>query len=262
MNDYRDFAINIASEAGAIIRQNFTLGMKKEWKEDKTPITVTDQVVNDVVVSKIQAAFPHHDILAEEGSPGLTGSEYVWVCDPVDGTIPFSHGVPTFTFSLGLVRDGVSILGVVYDPMQDRMYVGEKGKGALMNGERLRANNLPLDHRAFIDFEWNRHIPVPLLPLATSFAASGVKLTTGLSMVYYGALVAQGNCTAVVADGTSAWDCAALAVLIEEAGGKVTDLHGKQQRYDQPVFGLIASNGVVHDKLVALVQKSFGTESQ
>src|SRR3989344_1795821 len=131
-----EFAKGIAREAGALMRQNFTLGMKKEWKDDDTPLTKTDLAINQLVLEAVQKKYPEHSYIGEEGN-NIKESEYTWVCDPVDGTIPFSHGYPTFAFSLALTKNGESILGVIYDPIMDRLVHAEKGRGAFLNGKRI-----------------------------------------------------------------------------------------------------------------------------
>ncbi|MBI3626632.1 hypothetical protein HY224_01135, partial [Candidatus Uhrbacteria bacterium] len=95
---HKDFALQLAKEAGQIIRTNFVLGMKKEWKKDNTPVTETDLRINQMVIERINSAWPGHGVLAEEGNKLIEGgSEFVWVCDPIDGTIPFSYGIPVST---------------------------------------------------------------------------------------------------------------------------------------------------------------------
>src|SRR3989338_6753886 len=105
MKSYKTFAINLAQKAGKIIRENFKANVKKEWKADGTPVTAIDLAVNKLVIESVQKEYPTHSILAEEESAMQEGSEYVWVCDPIDGTYPFSHGIPNFAFSLALVKD-------------------------------------------------------------------------------------------------------------------------------------------------------------
>jgi fructose-1,6-bisphosphatase/inositol monophosphatase family enzyme len=181
--------------------------------------------------------------------------------DPVDGTIPFSHGVPTFAFSLALVVDGESQLGVVYDPMLDRLFVAEKGQGATMNGKPIHVSSAEtFDHQAItIDGPWgvlgNKAYTLP-----QAFKGKKVFFTKFSSMVYGGTLVALGEFGLSVCNAEHPWDIAALKVIIEEAGGRVTDLHGKEQRYDGPIDGAIMSNGLLHDKLVEIVQRTVFSE--
>src|SRR6185369_6851970 len=99
---HKEFALQMAQEAGGIIRSNFSMGMKKEWKEDVTPVTVSDLAINKDLIEGVKQHFPGHSVYGEEESALIDGAEYVWVCDPVDGTLPFSHGIPTCMFSLAL----------------------------------------------------------------------------------------------------------------------------------------------------------------
>lgn len=133
MNEYKDVAIELAKSAGDTMRHHFTIGMKITWKADKTPVTIADTKINALVIKVIKDTFPTHGVLGEEASDYEVGDKYLWVCDPIDGTIPYSHGIPTSVFSLALVKDGEPILGVVYDPFMERMFFAQKGEGAFMN---------------------------------------------------------------------------------------------------------------------------------
>jgi len=177
--NYKDFAMGLAKEAGKIMRDNFKFGMKKEWKEDNTPVTKTDLVINALALERIKKAYPDHGVIAEEGSDFREGDEFVWVCDPVDGTIPFCHGVPTSVFSLALTHKGETIMGVVYDPFGDRMYIAEKGKGAFLNGTKIRVSTHSVFENAVIGINWSHRSPVDLLQL---FGALKDKKARGMNM--------------------------------------------------------------------------------
>lgn len=258
---YKEFAVTIAKEAGDIMRQNFSSGMKKDWKEDNSPLTATDIAINALVIERVVNQFPEHAVLGEEDSTeAIEGKSHVWVVDPVDGTIPFSHGVPTFAFSLALVVDGESVLGVVYDPILDRLFVAEKGKGATMNGEQIHVNTQDLlPHSVMnIDGPWSKTgaAEVNFFALPQALHEEKVKITKFSCMVYGGLLVALGEYGAAICSGKYPWDIAALKVIIEEAGGKVTNLRGEEQRYDRPLFGAIMSNGLLHDRVVEIVKEA------
>jgi len=252
--NYKDFAIDLAYKAGERMRKDFTLGMKKEWKEDKTPVTVTDIFVNQLVIDSISKKFPEHSILAEEIS-NLKDSEHVWVCDPIDGTIPFSHGFPIFAFSLALVKDGKPILGVIYDPILDRLVYAEKDKGATLNGKPIKVSSASsFSERTIIDGGIQA---LGLLGLDEKIQKREVLTTRIYSCVYGGMLVALGEFIAEIYRYINPWDAAAVKIVVEEAGGKVTDLLGLEQRYDQEINGFIASNGRVHDELVRRAKNYF-----
>ena len=249
MNDDLKFATGLARQAGKIMRQNFSLGMKKEWKEDSTPITVTDTEINALVLNAIQKKYPMHSFVGEEGSR-LIESEYTWVCDPVDGTMPFSHGWPTFVFSLALTKNGESMLGVIYDPMMDRLLHAEKGKGAFLNGKKISVAKDPsLSRTSFISISSD----IRLSSLRETLRAEGCHVPTLYSCVYTSMLVATGEFLAEIYAYNKPWDAASVKIIVEEAGGKVTDLKGEEQRYDKEINGFIASNGLVHQKLVDLI---------
>lgn len=256
---YRDFATDLARQAGALIRRNFTLGMKKEWKANDTPITATDVAVNQLILDAVRQHYPDHRVLAEEGDGGVATSPNVWVCDPVDGTIPFSHGIPCCVFSLALVQEGVSRLGIIFEPFLERMYTAEIGQGACLNGQPLRVSKqMNLRNVAVGMGFWYRQ-PWQFFQLGQALDAQGALLLNVGSIAYMGALVASGELGATIFQGQQPHDTAALKVMVEEAGGKVTDLFGAEQRYDGPIRGHIVSNGILHDELVALTKATVPT---
>lgn len=248
MEDYRTFAIQLAHDAGDIMRQNFGLGMKKEWKSDNSPLTVTDETINQMVIDRVKTTFPAHSILGEEGSFDVPGSTHTWVCDPVDGTMPFSTGIPVFAFSLALVENGAPIMGVIYDPILDRLFVAEKGKGTTLNDEPIHVSTRSTLAQAMIHGDSGR-----LLPTMKTLRDAKAKVARYFCITYPAALLAAGEFDGAIWGGASTWDIAAIKIIVEEAGGVVTDLEGHEQRYDQPLNGAIISNGHLHDVLLAIV---------
>ena len=240
--NYKDFAITLAKTAGKSIRQNFTLGIEKEWKADNSPVTITDKSINRMVIEEVNKNFPGHGVLGEEESSMVEGAEFIWVCDPIDGTVPFSHGVPLCVFSLALVKLGIPVLGVIYDAFLDRLFFAEKGKGAFLNGEQIQVNNNSFE-RSIVCWD-SRTLS------AVKAAHPSATLMTLYSICYEGIMVACGQFAATFFKGKGAHDVAALKVIVEEAGGKVTDRNGNEQRYDRQVNGALISNGVVHNELL------------
>ncbi len=241
---YQKFAIGLAKDAGKIIKKNFSHGMAKNWKGNDTPITKTDIVINKLVIKSVKEVFAGYDILGEEESYLANKSDYIWVCDPVDGTIPFSHGVPTCVFSLALVFKGRPIAGVIYDPFMDRMFYGEKGKGAYLNGKKIHVSRQGLTN-GLINWEsascWmvEKAHPRCLVCRLDSF-------------IYGGMLVASGEMTASFYPWKYAHDGAALKIIVEEAGGKVMDMYGKEQRYDREIKGCLVTNQIVYKQLLKI----------
>lgn len=256
---YKTFVTTLAKKSGEIIKKNFTLGMQKEWKDDHSPLTVTDTEINELVLTTIQKTFPHHSIIAEEGSHIVQKSDYTWVCDPIDGTIPFSHGVPVSTFSLALTKDGEVIVGAIYDPYMDRMFYAEKGKGAYMNDEKLHVSRQTTLQRANIDLSYIKPDVFDINKLFAPSLSTKTHFFSLKSFAYANTLIAAGEFIGGIYNGHAPWDVAAAKIIVEEAGGKVTDIHGNDQRYDKKINGIIASNTHVHNQLVELVRSAFRT---
>ncbi len=248
----KEFAINLAYIAGKIMKKHFISNdFGVYYKEDKTIVTCVDKEINKLVIDKAKSKFPNYSVLGEEESYLLDDSEYIWVVDPIDGTKPFSIGVPISTFALALVAktDGQPILAVVYDPFMDRIFVAQKDKGATCNGKIIKVSEddigskmLFCGHGSTIDVMKNFK-NVRFTPLTFS------------SSVYMGMLVASGKVAVYIKSGGSPWDVATIKLIVEEAGGTVTTLSGKNRRYDVEGEGILVSNGIIHDKILSYLNK-------
>jgi myo-inositol-1(or 4)-monophosphatase len=254
--EYQSFALQLAKQAGELITTHFRLGMKKEWKQDNSPVTETDHRINQMVLDAVAEQFPTHSVIAEEGSHTVNGSDYTWICDPIDGTIPFSHGVPTCVFSLALTYRGEVILGIIFDPFMNRLLLGEKGKTSTLNGKPIHVSSSPLEIHNTVVLETPHQLSYDLSPIRQKLRQKGIKLLSLGSTVYGGMLVASGECVANIFSGNKPHDAAAIKIIVEGAGGKVTNIFGKEQRYDQEIQGCIASNGVAHDEVLNLIRET------
>lgn len=248
MNNYKTIALDLAEKAGELMRKNFSFETKKTWKKDNTPLTETDTAINRLVIETLSKNFPEHGIIGEEESLKKK-SDYQWVCDPLDGTVPFSHGYPIFTFALALVKDGEPILGIIYDAMLDRLFLAEKGKGTTMNGKKINVSaQKSLAEKGVVEVNARGKYRK-----VQDLIAERARYTVNfISASYASVLVASGAFTASIYEYENPWDGAAAKIIVEEAGGKVTDIEGKEQRYDKEINGFIASNGLVHNELVRL----------
>ncbi len=202
-NEFKTFASQFALEAGQIIKKNFSLGMEKKWKEDNTPVTATDLLINSMLINEISKEFPEHSVLAEEQSNIKDTSEYIWVCDPVDGTIPFSHGIPLSTFSLALVKNGQVILGVVNDPFSERLFVAEKGKGTFLNNKAIQVSTTSSLESAMGNYEMFKRAKYNTAEIANSLTMSDAILMTLNSVIYSSILVAAGESDFTIFPNTS-----------------------------------------------------------
>ena len=187
------FAVELSKAAGKMIRDDFGFGMEKRLKRDHTIVTATDIRINKMVVDEIRKKFPRHDVIAEEGSYTANKSEYRWVCDPIDGTIDFSHGVPNSAFSLALTRNGRPLFGVVYDPFMDRLYVAPTPRGADLNGNQIRVSRNNGLQGAVIGLSYWKNAQINLSKLHERLLDSGASVLMLGSITYMGALVAAGR---------------------------------------------------------------------
>lgn len=251
---YIVFAKSVAYQAGDIMRAYFNGDMGVELKSDETIVTRADKEINQMVIDRVSQEFPEHSVDGEEASSqgGLDG---LWVCDPIDGTNPYAARLAVSVFSLAFVKDGEPLVGVIYDPFTDRMFWATKGGGAFINDQPTRVSQAGLERSSRVNYDqWSDSDYDVLTPLAKLSRETGVYLLSPGSATHMAALVAQGDFVASVFPGTEGKhvDIAAAKVIVEEAGGKVTDLFGNEQRYDRSINGAIVSNGLVHESLVEL----------
>ncbi len=256
MEEYLEFAKDIAYQAGRIMIKYFNQNNGASYKGDKTIVTNADTEINSYLIKKVKEKYPEHSVDGEEEQFGI--SNLVWVCDPVDGTAMYARHIPVAVFSLALVIDGVPKVGVVYDPFTDSLYTAIKGKGAYKNNEKISVNDYNLDDIRAVGHcdmwskaEYNVCKVFEELRKKTRLNDIG-------SITRAGCLVATGDYTLTIFTGTEHKHCdiAAVKVIVEEAGGKVTDLFGNEQRYDQSINGAIISNGKVHDEVINIIKKN------
>ena len=257
MKNYLEFAKKLAREAEEIALNFFSFETESIWKEDNTPLTKADTEINDLVIKRVNENFPEHSIYGEEKSELKENSKYIWVCDPIDGTMPFSNGLPIFTFSIALVdqSSGLPILGVVNDPILKNMYWAIKNGGAYRNGKQLFVSkNKSLESTYLIIEGSGKAVGFSNLSLIKTLSEKKCKVMKFLSFIYGGIQVSNGKFMGGVFYNPYWHDIAALKIITEEAGGKVTDLNGEERRYDENGIGCIVSNGVLHDELLKIIQ--------
>lgn len=257
MEQYLEFTKRLAKEAEEIALKYFSFEVENTWKEDNTPLTKADTEINDLVIKRINETYPEHSIHGEEKSDKKENSKYVWVCDPIDGTMPFSNGLPIFTFSIALVdqSNGQPILGLVNDPIMKNMYWAYKNGGAYRNGQKILVSKSDTLFNSYLNTDGSGNLlGFSNMPLIKTLSEKKCKVMKLLSFIYGGILVSSGKFIGAVFYGAFAHDVAALKIITEEAGGRVTDLNGEERRYDEDGLGCILSNGLVHKELLDIIQ--------
>lgn len=256
MEEYLDFAKEIAYEAGKIMKKYFVEDNGASYKFDQTIVTKADTEINHLLIEKIKEKYPSHSVDGEEEQFGK--SDYVWVCDPVDGTAMYARHVPVAVFSLALVINGISTVGVVYDVFTDNLYSAIKGKGAYKNDAKITVNSLTLEDRKSVsnydmwpESDYNLYDSLKELGKTTYLVSIG-------SVIRACMCVASGDFSSAIFPGTKHKNCdiAAVKVIVEEAGGKVTNLFGEDQRYDSDITGAVVSNSLVHNEIVELLTRN------
>ena len=257
MTSYLENAIEIAHDAGSLLRQYFERRVTFELKGAFDLVTVADRASEKLVVDRLTALYPEHGILAEEGSGHESASEYRWYVDPLDGTTNFAHGYPIYNVTLALEKAGEMILGVIFDPNRDELFSCEKGAGAYLNGRRIavsRAAHIAecLVATGFPSRRRHQDINVHFF-YQVAMASHGVR--RGGSAAIDLASVACGRLDGYWEFGLSPWDMAAGRLLVEEAGGRCTDMRGGPHSLTGP--HILADNGVVHQEIVNLFEAIF-----
>ncbi len=262
MNDeYLKFAKEVAYEAGKIMLQYFKKDNGATYKQDKTIVTLADTKINDYLIQKVKETFPNHCVDGEEESFGK--SNYVWVCDPIDGTAMYARHIPVSVFSLALVIDGKPKIGVVYDPFLDELYEAQEGKGAYKNNHRITVNELALeDKKAVSHFDMWPRVDSKVYDVIKELGEKTYFVSIG-SIIRACMCVARGEFVAGIFPGTKHKNCdiAAAKIIVEEAGGTVTNFWGEEQRYDQDIEGAIITNGKVHEEIVETIRKCLKNEN-
>lgn len=250
--------INISHEAGEIIRNGFGKNLEIEFKTGESNlVTNVDKASEKHIKEFIQKKYPSHSILAEESGELKNTSEYLWVVDPVDGTTNFAHGLPIFSVSIGLQRKGVTIAGVVYDVMQDLTYTAESGSGAFANSRKILVNKNSNLSRSVLATGFPYNIlenPDTALEKFTAItkAARGIRRlgSAAIDLCY----VANGVFDGFWEVHLHPWDVCAGKLIVEEAGGLVTDFKGNE--IDIYSHHILATNNLIHNRMMEILQRN------
>ncbi len=245
------FAIDMARAAGDIMKQYYRADRQIEVKDDDSPVTVADKAINDLLIERVKVAFPQTGVLGEEAS-WESDRKQLWVCDPIDGTIAYIIRVPTSMFSLALVDDGVPVVAAAYNPWTDELYTATKDGGSYRHDQKLQVSSRTWGKGINIASSNGGVFDPP--HIRQRLRDEGVYVNQVIGGVARGCMIAEGSIEGHLFSYHGAHDMAAIKLLIEEAGGRVTDLDGNEQRYDRPLNGAALSNGLIHDKLLSIVE--------
>jgi myo-inositol-1(or 4)-monophosphatase len=244
----------IAREAGALLLQYFHQGLKIEYKGDADLVTAADRASEVLIRERITHQFPSHDVLGEEQGLSDQGSDYRWYVDPLDGTTNFAHGYPVFCVSMGLEHrvqgEGRRIAGVVYDPTREELFTAEQGRGAHLNGQPIHVSKAAhlkecLVATGFPSHKRHKNPNIHFYHQIT-LRTHGVRRAGSAALDLCN--VASGRFDGFWEFNLNPWDTAAGALIVEEAGGRVSRFDGSPFEIDSRET--LASNGLVHEALL------------
>jgi myo-inositol-1(or 4)-monophosphatase len=247
---YLEAAVAIAKEAGAVLREELERPATIAYKGDFDLVTQADKRSEQLIVRRLQEHFPQHAVAAEEGTGKETGSDYRWHVDPLDGTTNFAHKYPCFCVSMALARQKELLLGVIYNPVYDELFAAARGEGATFNGKTIHCSKVERLKNSLLctGFPNHKRLANPNIHYYWDFTlrSHGVRRdgSAALDLAY----VAMGRFDSFWEFGLNAWDTAAGVVLVEEAGGKITDLAGEP--YTLGGASILASNGLIHEEML------------
>ena len=254
MHPYREFIEEMVLEAGRLLREKIDECHTIEYKGNINLVTEADRLSEELIIRRIRSRFPEHGILAEESPETPNGSAFRWIIDPLDGTTNYAHAYPVFSVSIALECEGSIRLGAVFNPMLNELFVAEKGEGAFLNGRRLTvsrtadlsrsllATGFPYDLREDRNNNMNYFETMSMNAQAVRRAGSAA---------FDLACLAAGRFDGFWELKLMPWDTAAGCLLVQEAGGIVTDLQGGPFSLTSP--NILASNGLIHAEMSRLL---------
>lgn len=253
-----NFAIQTARDAGRVLAERFGRNLRISNKSELDLVTESDLASERLIIDRIKTHYPRHVILAEESgenAPATEGaqSDWRWIIDPLDGTTNYAHGYPCFCVSMGLERNGTMEIGVIYDPLRDEVFSAERGQGAALNDKRIRVSATPNLSSALLctGFPYDVRERGEFAHHFSNFImnAQGVRRdgAAALDLAY----VAAGRFDGFWEEGLKPWDVAAGMLLIEEAGGRVSDYNNQPLNIFTPP--ILASNGLIHEQMMRVL---------
>ncbi len=246
--------IQAAREAGKLLMDKFESGIRVEFKGKYDLVTEADRQSEALIVKLIKDLYPEHDILAEEGDYGHSGSDYRWIIDPLDGTTNYAHGFPWFAVSIALEVRGCLQLGVVFNPYVGEFYFAERGHGAFLNDRRLKVSAITtLEHSLLATgFAYDhKKCKANNYDYFTRFQKDAQACRRPGAASLDLASVAAGRFDGFWELKLKPWDLAAGILLIEEAGGLVSDFDGQPMTLDS--LECMASNRLIHEEMQSIL---------
>jgi len=254
-----DFAIQTARDAGHLLVERLGRISKIHNKGEIELLTESDLASEKLIIDRIRTFHPRHSILAEESGETRSADradskgEWKWIIDPLDGTTNYAHGYPCFCVSIALAHNDELELGVIYDPVRDEVFAAERGRGAALNGKRIRVSQIDNLNRALLctGFPYDVRERSEFARHFSNFIMNAQAVRRDGAAAIDLAYVACGRFDGFWEEGLKPWDVAAGVLLIEEAGGRVSNYDGTPFNIYHPP--ILASNGMVHEQMMRVL---------
>jgi myo-inositol-1(or 4)-monophosphatase len=253
---YLETAIDLARAAGDVLNHYSSREKLVEFKGQANLVTVADKKSEELIIGGILSRYPSHSILAEESGATQPGAAVKWIIDPLDGTTNFAHGYPFYCVSIGVEENGEAVCGVVYDPVRDELFSAARGAGAYCNGERLHVSDVkPLSHALLITgFPYNfRERLDTVMHQFRQFMVESQAVRRGGAAALDLCYVAAGRLDGFWELFLQPWDTAAGSIILEEAGGRITDFKGGP--FSIYMKEVLASNAKIHDEMIEVLAR-------
>jgi myo-inositol-1(or 4)-monophosphatase len=250
MNPFLEAAIEAAREAGAILLAGFGGPQEISYKDEVDLVTESDRRSEQAIVARLSNRFPQHAIVAEEGGGNAAeGSRYCWHVDPLDGTTNFAHGYPCFAVSIGLLEEGLPAVGVVFNPVNGELFSAVRGEGAYLNQKRVHVSVVTELAKSLVatGFPAHKRMKNPNIEYYWEYTLRSHGVRRDGSAALDLCAVACGRFDSFWEFGLKSWDTAAGMLMVQEAGGMVTDFLGGPYRPGDAA--VLASNGRIHDEM-------------
>lgn len=255
LDEAYQFTVQLAREAGDILRERYGQVHRVEHKGPTDLVTEADRLSEAHILSRIRERYPDHDILSEESGFQSRAGGVRWIVDPLDGTTNFAHGLPLFGVSIALEVDGELAVGAIYDPVRDELYSAARGRGARLNGKPLRVSTVASLQDALLVTGFPHDLWENPAENNLGYFAAFAQRTQGVRRLGSAALdlayVAAGRFDGFWELKINAWDIAAGALLVQEAGGRLSRLDGSPFRVDGGQ--ILATNGRLHQAMVQVL---------
>jgi myo-inositol-1(or 4)-monophosphatase len=257
MLPFKNFAEQMARKAGGLLKEKLSQKHEIYYKSEINLVTEADKMSEDLIVTAISRNYPGHGVLSEE-SPVIAGSGKLrWIIDPLDGTTNYAHGYPVFCVSIALEDNGVVILGVIYDPMRDEMFIAARGEGTYLNDKKLLVSTTVDLSRSLLatGFPYDiRSSKKNNLNYFNSMARKAQAIRRAGAAALDLAYVAAGRFDGFWELKLMPWDMAAGMLMVEEAGGMVSDIAGGA--WNIALADVVASNGLIHQQMIKVFRKA------